>query len=117
MLRDATNIKKTILVCGVTDCRKGIDGLSSLVLLRYNLDPFEPGTLFLFCGKKRDRLKGIIFEGDGTTLITKRLINGVYQWPRDKDEARLITSEQFKQLMEGFTVVSSIKQYQRIDNS
>ena len=50
--------KKIILAVGRTDLRKGIDGLAAMVRLKYGLDPLEKDTLFLFCGTRRDRLKG-----------------------------------------------------------
>ena len=48
--------------CGYTDLRQGIDGLSALVKLEFNLDPFS-NTLFLFCGRRRDRIKALYIEG------------------------------------------------------
>ena len=73
MLKEASGIKKIILRCGRTDLRKGIDGLKSIVSLHYGLDPMEEGTLFLFCGTRADRFKGLLWEGDGFVLIYKRL--------------------------------------------
>ena len=47
---------KVILAAGRSDLRKGIDGLAAMVRLKYGLDPLEKGTLFLFCGVRRDRV-------------------------------------------------------------
>ena len=41
--------EKVYICCGYTDIRQGIDGLSALVKLEFNLDPFS-NTLLLFCG-------------------------------------------------------------------
>lgn len=87
----------------------GIDGLVSLVRFNYGLNPLEEGTLFLFCGLRKDRIKGLIFEGDGFCLVYKRLTNGRFQWPMTEDEARDISPELFLMLMEGYTIESSIK--------
>ena len=46
-------------------------------------------------------------------MIVKRLTDGVYQWPRSTDEARALSQEEFHRLMEGFTVQSSIRVYER----
>ena len=62
MLKDA-KFKRVILRTGRTDLRRGIDGLVAIIRLNYGLDPFEDGTLFLFCGIRKDRIKGILFEG------------------------------------------------------
>ena len=108
MLKDYKGFNRVILAAGKTDLRRGLDGLKAIIQLKYGLDPMEPGTLFLFSGTRRDRIKGLIFEGDGYLLITKRLSNGAYQWPRDTDEALSLDREAFLRLMDGFTVESSI---------
>ena len=113
MLRDATWFKKVIIKCGKTDLRRGISGLMSVIRLEYGLDPAEEGTLFLFCGNRRNCIKGICFDQDGFCMIVKRLTDGVYQWPRSTDEARALSQEEFHRLMEGFTVQSSIRVYER----
>ena len=115
MLRDGNGgFKKVIIRAGRTDMRRGIDGLVSIIRLEYGIDPLEEGTLFLFCGRKRSSIKGIIFDGDGFIMLTKRLLNGSYQWPRNTDEAMSLSKEEFKRLMEGFTIHSSIQKYERI---
>lgn len=115
MLRDASGFAKVIIKAGKTDLRRGIDGLVSIIRLEYGMDPLQEGTLFLFCGGKRSSIKGILFEKDGFLLITKRLSDGVFQWPRDSDEARALSMDEFKRLMEGFTINSSIRVYERIN--
>ena len=113
MLRDATWCKRVIIKCGRTDLRRGISGLVSIIRLEYGLDPLEDGTLFLFCGNKRNCIKGICFDRDGYCMIVKRLTDGTYQWPRSTDEAMALSREEFYRLMEGFTVQSSIRVYER----
>ena len=55
--------------------QKGIDGLARLVQQQFALDPFT-NTLFLFCGRRRDRIKGLYWEKDGFILLYKRLEQG-----------------------------------------
>lgn len=117
MLKEGLGVKKIILRAGKTDLRHGIDGLAAIVKLVYGMDPLEEGTLFLFCGVRRDRIKGLLYEGDGLLLLTKRLSNGVYQWPRNSNEAKELSREAFSRLMDGFTVESSIRVYPRLDES
>lgn len=83
--------------------------------MNYDLDTLEEGTLFLFCGRRKDRIKGLIFEGDCYCLLYYRLSDGKFQWPRDPDEARDITSEQYHRLMEGFAIDSSIRRYRKVE--
>jgi len=109
MLKRNVEVKRTIILTGRTDLRRGIDGLVSLVRLNYNLDPLDKGSLFLFCGTKKDRIKGIIYEGDGWVMVYKRLTQGRYMWPNNPKEAKSLTCEEYDRLMDGFTMVSSIK--------
>ena len=64
MLNDFTGADQVYIACGYTDLRKGIDGLARLVQQQFELDPFT-NTLFLFCGRRRDRIKGLYWEKDG----------------------------------------------------
>lgn len=109
MLKRGIEIRHVIMLTGRTDMRKGIDSLVSLVRLNYNLDPLDKGTLFLFCGIKKNRIKGLFFEGDGFSLVIKRLTSGFYRWPNNKEEARTLTWEEYDRFMDGFTIESSIK--------
>ena len=52
MLEDAAGIRRVVIACGYVDLRKGIDGLSMIIGDRYHQNPFEKGTLFLFCGRR-----------------------------------------------------------------
>lgn len=117
MLKEGIGFKKVILVCGKTDLRRGISGLAAVVQYHYGLDSLEEGTLFLFCGINRSVIKGLIFEGDGYLVLTKRLSNGVFQWPRNTTEARQIDMAAFRRLMDGFQVDSSIRRVERISDA
>ncbi|MCR5468125.1 MAG: IS66 family insertion sequence element accessory protein TnpB, partial [Lachnospiraceae bacterium] len=55
--------------------RKSIDGLAAIVQVQFKLNPFER-NLYLFCGRRRDRMKALLWEGDGFLLLYKRLDNG-----------------------------------------
>ena len=104
MLEDAAKIRRVIVACGYVDLRKGIDGLATIVGDKYNLNPFEAGTLFLFCGRRCDRVKGLLWMGTGFLLLYKRLDNGQFQWPRNETEARLLTPQQTRWLLEGLMI-------------
>lgn len=103
MLNDATGFDKIYIACGYTDLRRGIDGLSSIVQNTFDLNPFQ-NILFLFCGRRTDRIKGLLWEGDGFLLLYKRLENGNFQWPRTETEAMSISPQQFRWLTEGLTL-------------
>lgn len=103
MLSDFRGAEKVYIACGYTDLRKGIDGLATLVQSQFQLDPFT-NTLFLFCGRRQDRIKGLYWEGDGFLLLYKRLESGSFQWPRNGEEVRKLTAQQYRWLMEGLQI-------------
>ena len=81
MLVNWTQPKHVFVICGKTDLRKGIDGLAAVVAENYDLDLFDD-SLFLFCGTRNDRFKGLYWDGEGFILLYKRFENGGLRWPR-----------------------------------
>ena len=106
MLNNATGFRKIYIAAGYTDLRRGIDGLASIIKFNFQLDPYEKDILFLFCGRRSDRIKGLVWEGDGFLLLYKRLELGGFSWPRTKEEALEITPEQYQALMKGLEIIS-----------
>jgi transposase len=100
---------KIIIAVGRSDLRRSIDGLSAMIRLKYDLDPLEKDTLFLFCGTRSDRIKGILWTGDRFVMIYIRLADGRFQWPRTEEEARTLSGEEFLRLMDGFTIDPSVR--------
>ena len=88
--------------------RFGVDGLANEIQNVFQLNPFDEGTLFLFCGRSSSRIKGLLWEGDGFLLLYKRLENGRFKWPRSTEEMRLLDSEQYEWLMRGFSIEPGI---------
>ena len=106
MLNDASGFKKVYIATGYTDLRRGMEGLAGIIRFKFNLDPYDRNTLFLFCGKRSNRIKGLLWEGDGFLFLYKRLDNGAFCWPRTQEEALEITPEQYRMLMQGFEIVA-----------
>ena len=106
MLNDASGFHKIYLATGYTDLRRGMEGLANIIRFRFHLDPYDRNTLFLFCGKRTDRIKGLLWEGDGFLLLYKRLDTGAFNWPRSKEEALSITPDQYAMLMQGLEIVA-----------
>lgn len=105
MLNDAAGFKKVYLAARYTDLRRGMEGLATIIRFRFHLDSYDKNTLFLVCGKRTDRIKGLLWEGDGFLLIYKRLDNGAFNWSRTADEALEITPEQYRMLVQGLEIV------------
>lgn len=106
MLNNADGLQKIYIAAGFTDLRRGIDGLASIVRFNFQLDPYERDILFLFCGRRSDRIKGLVWEGDGFLLLYKRPELGGFSWSRTKEEALEITPEQYQALIQGLETVS-----------
>lgn len=104
MLNDATCFRQIYIVCGFTDLRSGIDTLAALIDRATDHYPYVPDTLYLFCGRRADRIKGLVWEKDGFLLLYKRLEQGKFIWPRNESEVRNLTQQQFRWLMEGLTI-------------
>ncbi len=103
MLRDFSSADHVYIACGYTDLRKGIDGLACLIKTQFKLDPCS-NSLFIFCGRRTDRIKALYYEGDGFLLLYKRIERGHFQWPRTPNEARSLTAQQFRWLMDGLAI-------------
>lgn len=108
MLNDATCFKDVYIVCGYTDLRKGIDSLAAIVDGLLETTPFIPDTLFLFCGRRANKIKGLVWEEDGYLLLYKRLSDGYFQWPKCGADVKHLTQKQFRDLMEGLAVEQKV---------
>ncbi|MBR5579164.1 MAG: IS66 family insertion sequence element accessory protein TnpB [Lachnospiraceae bacterium] len=106
MLKEGNGFKKVYLCAGFTDLRRGIDGLARIIRFQFQLDPYDKNTLFLFCGKRTDRIKGLLWEGDGFLLLYKRIENGSFQWPRSIEEVMELTPQQYQMLMSGMEILA-----------
>lgn len=103
MLNNIAGIDHIYIAVGYTDLRRSIDGLVSIVQNRFELNPYQ-NCLFLFCGRRTDRIKALLWEGDGFLLCYKRLETGRFQWPRSEAELQELTPQQYRWLTEGLTI-------------
>lgn len=105
MLYEAHGISRFIVICGYTDLRKGIQGLSQIIEGSFQMDPFEEKVLFLFCGKRGDRIKALLWEGTGFLLLYKRWENGSLSWPRTSNEAAELSKHEYRLLLQGLNPI------------
>lgn len=103
MLPDFNGADRVYIACGYTDLRRGIDRLAAMIQQQFHLDPFT-NSLFLFCGRRRDRIKTLYWEGNGFVLLYKRLESGSFQCPRKESEVKALTPQQYRWLMEGLSM-------------
>lgn len=106
------------IVCGYTDMRRSIDGLCAIVQDRIHMDPRQR-AVYLFCGKHCDRLTALLWEGDGFLLLYKRMeAQGRFRWPRNSEEVRSLTWQQFDRFMSGLEIEQpkAFKVPENVDN-
>ena len=58
-----------------------------------------------FCSRRQGRIKALYWGGNGFVLLYKRLETGNFQWPRKESEARALTPQQYRWLMEALSIV------------
>jgi transposase len=94
---------KVFLAAEPVDMRRGHDGLCALIRGRFSLDPYG-GQVFVFVGKRGDRIKAIFWERGGFVLYYKRLSRGRFQVPRPAPGADhlLLDSTELSMLLGGF---------------
>jgi len=97
-----------------TDLRKGFDGLHGLVLEVFKQDPLS-GDLFAFLNKRRDRLKLLVWDGDGWLILYKRLEAGRFAPPASEADSITLSSAQLALLVGGIdlTQTRQRKRYRR----
>jgi transposase len=88
------------IAAGVTDMRRGFDGLSGQVQTVLKQQPFS-GHVFVFRGRRGDIVKLLWFDGDGLCLFSKRLEKGRFIWPQATEGTVSLTRAQLSMLLEG----------------
>jgi len=82
------------------DFRKGAEGLAALVREEMGADPFS-GAVYVFRAKRADRVKLIFWDGTGVCLLAKRLEDGKFRWPAQRDGVIRLTAAELSALLEG----------------
>lgn len=84
---------------GTMDMRKGSNSLAIFVQDQLKGNPFSK-SMFLFCSKNKKTLAVLVWD-NGFWLMKKKVLNGTFAWPKDGDEALLVTQEDVKRLISG----------------
>ena len=113
MIRPSNDLPAVYLCLDIVDFRKGINGLSILVeevLLR---DPFSE-QLFVFCNRRRDRVKIVYWEHSGFCMWQKRLEKARFKWPRNvESDVITLSGQQLNWLLDGYDVMR-LKPHERL---
>ena len=96
------------LATGVTDLRKGFNGLYALIQSRWNRDPLG-GEVFVFCNRRRDALKLFFWDTGGMWVCARRLGKGTFRWPpADAGETSVrMDAAQLQLLLSGIELAGS----------
>jgi transposase len=105
MMRPSNDAPEVYLCREAVDFRKGINGLAALVQEALGHDPFSE-RLYVFCNRRRDRVKILYWERSGFCLWQKRLERARFHWPRSSTEAVLtLNAQQLNWLLDGYDVM------------
>jgi len=94
---------KVYLALEPHDMRQSFNGLCAAVSDQLHGDPFQ-GALYVFCNRRRNRLKILFWDGTGLWVAAKRLEKGRFSWPRAsrKDQRQLsLTPEALALITDG----------------
>mgnify|MGYP001792434898 CR=1 FL=1 len=99
------------IAAGVTDMRRGMNGLAAQVQTTLAENPFS-GNVFAFRGRRGDLLKLLWWSGDGLCLMHKRLERGRFVWPQADSGAVSLTAAQLSMLLEGIDWRQPLRSWQ-----
>jgi len=98
---DVPGSAQVYLAVGATDMRKSIDSLAAEVQVALHLDPFS-SCLFVFCNRRKDKLKILFWERSGFWLCYRRLERGTFRWPKAGDQGTVaVTRRELRWLLDG----------------
>lgn len=113
MMRPANDGPAVYLCRDPIDFRKGINGLAILVEQLLMQNPFSE-QLFVFCNRRRDRIKILYWERSGFCLWQKRLEQARFHWPRkERDDVITLTPQQLNWLLDGYDI-SRLQPHQKL---
>jgi len=109
--------KTVYLCCGQTDMRKQINGLMMIVQESFKLDLFS-AAVFVFCNRKRDRLKILDWDDDGFWLYFKRLEKGHFRWPQPGESPTItLSGNELNVLLGGVKVELKLKRNEVLERN
>ena len=99
--------KRICLACGDTDMRKSINGLAAKIDGDFKLNVYDAAA-FVFCNRRRDRLKILEWDGNGFWLYFKRLEKGKFRWPTAEEPTMDFDADEFMLLLRSPGVIQKV---------
>ena len=107
MLNDLlSSVNRIYIAYGITDFRKQIHSLSSIVENTFGMNPYNKSA-YIFCNKKRNSIRVLCYDKNGFILAQKTLLDTEkmkFQWPRNSKELKNISKQQLNWLLSGLKV-------------
>lgn len=82
------------------DMRRSFDGLCAAVIESLGGNPLA-GDLFLFRGKRSDRVKALYWDRHGLAIWYKRLEKGRFKWPHPDAASVELSEQELSLLLDG----------------
>lgn len=116
MLSTASSLR-IFVAAGVTDLRMSFDGLGYLTRSVLGRD-LTPGEIYLFCNRRRNRVKALWWDAGGVWCAAKRLERGTFCWPQSGAGGRSleIRADEMAALLGGLDLAGSSRRdwYERL---
>jgi transposase len=96
-IADGTRI---FMAVKAVDMRRSFDGLCTTITEGLGSKPLS-GDLFLFRGRRADRIKGSIWDRNGLAIWYKRLERGTYKWPSRESASIELSEQELHLLLDG----------------
>ena len=99
-------VNKIYIAYGVTDFRKQINSLVSIIRNTFRMNPYDKSA-YIFCNKKRNSIRVLCYDKNGFILAQKTLLDTEkmkFQWPRNTTELRNISKQQLNWLLSGLKI-------------
>lgn len=93
-------VVRVYLYTAPCDMRRGFDGLKALAEHGVGVDPLA-GHFFVFCSRRRDRVKILYWDRDGWALWAKRLEAGTFAFPFAGTGRKEVSAAELSALLEG----------------
>ena len=101
------------IAAGVTDMRRGFQGLAAQVQTALEQQPYS-GHVFVFRGRRGEMVKVLWFDGDGLCLFQKRLERGRFIWPQATAGTVSLSHAQLSMLLEGIDWRHPVRTAERV---
>lgn len=113
VMRPSKSLSKVFIYRDPIDFRKSHRGLSAIIELELQHDPFE-GYLYAFTNRQRNKIKCLFWEDNGFVLYYKSLAEAKFKWPKRTDTLVTITGEQINWLLDGYDIMQ-MKPHKKLD--